>query len=508
MESTLPFQSELKSAVLAEPPRLRPHLDPTVAAFIEQQDHAHRLVEAFGSPLNVVFPDIIARNIERFEGVYKKYHLEGQIFYTTKPNKSHAIKRRASLENVWADVSSEQALIKVLAAGFSPSRIETTGPKSFEYLSLSLQQGVIVNADNFEELRTIIDLRRALGLVQPTRIFVRLCGFHSTRMSFTKQDGTFGIHVDCLNEIISFIKQNDSHFDFIGFSYYVSDASIEQRVVIIEQALMCTFEALRQGLMPRGLNIGGGFRIQYAESAEEWARYTDAIKRSVIDRSFQLTWNDGGLGYRNEKGLVVGAPNYMDHYSGVFGEKDLERTLTAPLPEFNGETAASIMAEVPLQLFIEPGRALLDQTGISIGRVTHTKKSVQGETLVVLDMNRSNLHATHQKLLTEPFVLYRGERERQVCPEGVYYVGNVCVSYDIIQYNKTFPKYLPQAGDLVAFANTGSYMMDFIESGTLHQNIARKVAATLHEGEFSFADDEKYHPLSRQILNGELHDRR
>ena len=495
---------QASEAVPSWPPRLRPKMSPLVQEFLAQQPLAHDLVHAFGSPLNVVFPDAVAENIARFRSVYAKHHLTGEVIFTTKPNKSHAIKRRASLADCWADVSSEQALVKILGAGFNRDRIEVTGPKSLEYLSLALQHGVVLNADNMEELRAAVSLRKAMNLRERTRIFVRLSGFRSTRINFTKQDGTFGIHTSNLSEVLDFLEKHTDHFDFIGFSYYVADASSEQRVVIIEQALKCTFAAMERGLKPRGLNIGGGFHIQYAESAEEWRRYTDALKASVLDPSFQLSWNDSGLGYRNQNGLIAGAPNFMDHFMAPFAEQDLERTLTAPLPEFGGETAATILAEAPIELYIEPGRALLDQTGISIGRVSHVKKSVYGENLVMLEMNRSNVHSTHQKLLTEPVVLYRGERRRNQCPEGVYYVGNLCVSYDIIQYNKTFPEFLPESGDLVAFINTGSYMMDFIESSTLHQNIARKVAVSQHQGKFEFADDEKYHPLASAFFDGEL----
>jgi diaminopimelate decarboxylase len=148
-----------------------------------------------------------------------------------------------------------------------------------------------------------------------------------------------------------------------------------------------------------------------------------------------------------------------------------------------------------LSLFIEPGRALLDQTGITVGRVNLTKKSVQGETLVMLDMNRSHMHSTHQKLLTDPVIIHRDPAACPPCPEGVFYVGNLCVSYDIIQYNKSFPARLPQAGDLVVFANTAPYIMDFIESNTLCQNIAQKVAI---DPQGRWYQDEKYKPAVKR----------
>jgi diaminopimelate decarboxylase len=115
----------------------------------------------------------------------------------------------------------------------------------------------------------------------------------------------------------------------------------------------------------------------------------------------------------------------------------------------------------------------------------------------MLDMNRSHMHSTHQKLLTDPIVLHRDRKVCRPCPDGVFYVGNLCVSYDIIQYNKSFPALLPQPGDLVAFINTAPYIMDFIESNTLHQNLAQKVAIG-PDGRWH--QDEKFKPAVERSL--------
>ena len=54
------------------------------------------------------------------------------------------------------DVSSHGELKTALNSGFDPSRIEATGPKNMDYLSLSVQQGIIVAVDNFTELQQVV----------------------------------------------------------------------------------------------------------------------------------------------------------------------------------------------------------------------------------------------------------------------------------------------------------------------------------------------------------------
>ena len=75
------------------------------------------------------------------------------------------------------------------------------------------------------------------------------------------------------------------------------------------------------------------------------------------------------------------------------------------------------------------------------------------------------------------------------------------MSYDIITYNKTFPDLLPEPGDLVMFINTAPYIMDFIESNTLHQETGKKITIIEQEDRFRWFTDEKYKPVIQKYLN-------
>lgn len=479
--------------------RLDPVIHPMIAEFLTQKDDVFALCDAYGSPLNIMFPQVVDENIAAFKAIYKKNRITGRIFYTSKPNKSLAVIRHAAQNDVSIDVSSEDGIKRALSCGFDSKRIEATGPKNKAYIALAVQQGIIINVDNMAELDQIMRARAEFGVTDKTRVFIRLSGFHSARVKFTSQDGTFGVHVNEAPETIQFLAAHRDQFDFLGFSYHWSMATEEQRIVALENTLELTFAAMHAGLQPKGINIGGSFRIRYATSRDQWLDYVDRIKQSLLGSEERLTWNDGGLGYRNEGGLIKGAPNFMDHAVEKPGAADLDDLLNRPMPQFDNMSAAQVLSENLLDLYIEPGRSLLDQTGITVGRVNFTKKSVHGETLVALDMNRSNMHSTHQKLLTDPVILYRDPSRNRPCPEGVFYMGNLCVSYDIIQYNKTYPELLPEEGDLVVFMNTAPYIMDFIESNTLMQKTADKVAVAHDGNKFCFEHDSKYAPIVKGV---------
>ena len=119
--------------------------------------------------------------------------------------------------------------------------------------------------------------------------------------------------------------------------------------------------------------------------------------------------------------------------------------------------------------------------------------------LVALDMNRSNLNSNQLQLMTDPVVLYR-DADRKPADEGVMYVGNLCLSHDMIQYHKTFPDFIPQTGDAVAFINTAAYQMDFSETPVLRQRIAQKVAVVeTSTGTFRWFTDDLYNPIALEM---------
>jgi diaminopimelate decarboxylase len=477
-------------------PHLRPKIHPVIGEFLAQHALAHDLVSGFGSPLNVVFPENIDENIRSFQDAYKKNHMRGRIYFTSKPCKSKSIVRRASIADIGIDVSSPESLKHVMSCGFAPNRIEATGPKNANYILTCLQLDILLNADSVEELKLIVELRSKLGLSRKARVMVRLSGFESSRMRFTPQDGTFGIHTKDALWVIDWLVQHKDIIDFHGFAFYMSGAGIEQRTVAIENQLQLTFQAIKKGLKPRGIDIGGGFSVQYANDPTEWNDYLETLKKSVAGDIDSQTWNNSGLGYRNVNGIVAGAPMVVNHCPAYTKGHELDHWLNQRSAEFGNTPIADVIRDSLLELYIEPGRGMLDQCGVTIGRVAFTKESTWGEMLVGLEMNRSNNHAANLKQLCDPVIIPQNAGRNKPNTRGLYYVGNLCVSYDILQYNKTYPDILPECGDLVVFNNTAAYMMDFVESETLMQPLAKKAAVWKDSaGKFRWAQDDQYLPV-------------
>ena len=496
------------SAIDRARPKVRPAMHPAIQRFLADQKLVFSLVDGLGSPLNVMFPKHIEETIGRFEQVYKDRQLQGTIFYTSKPNKSLALKRQASTTKVGLDVSSEGELKSAMGSGFHSERIEATGPKNIDYLSLCVQQNVLINADNFTELKQIAQMSKYSPCGKRPRVLVRLDGFEPGRVKFTAQDSAFGTPVKDAPQIIEFLLENKDAIDFHGFSFHFNAGDYIRRPPAIEECLQLTFRCLELGLNPRAIDIGGGYRIRYAADQDEWNAYIEELKSSVLGNRDSLTWNDSGLGYHREEGVLKGAPNFMEHYHKNDGHEDFASVIDTPLPAFDGYSTARIVSDNMFELHIEPGRALLDQCGITLAHVNFDKQSILGQQLAVLDMNRTNLNSTQLKLMTDPVVVYRNRNISPGAPassrhaekpadKGVMYVGNLCLTHDMIQYHKTFPDFVPQTGDVVAFINTAAYQMDFAETHVLEQSIARKVAVVESEpSAFRWFLDELYNPMA------------
>jgi diaminopimelate decarboxylase len=429
-------------------------------------------------------------SIKSFSDVFKKYGIKGRTYYAHKPNKSSALVKQANSENIFLDVASESELKSTLCNGFAGNRIEATGPKSEQFLTLGLQHGVLISVDNFDELRQVIRLHKLLSLSEPTPILIRLCGFNKKALA---KDTRFGLSLDLLPEILSLLKEHKDICNLIGFSFHLDTSSVEEKTHALTTCIRLLQEARDQGFNTNVINIGGGFRVNFLEKESDWNTYLSALKESVVSDSQSLSWNNTGLGFRKEQGKLRGDFQFYDYYVPSAQGAYLDSLLSQPFADDHSLSLGAALQELMIDLYIEPGRAMLNQTGITVAKVSFIKESPHGELLIGLDMNKTNLNSHEQEMMVDPIIITKSKKVNEE-KRGIYFVGNLCLESDFIYKHKTFPQYLPEAGDLVIFVNTAAYNMDFFESNTLQQRIARKIAVTKRASGFQTFIDEMYNP--------------
>lgn len=474
--------------------KLTPKIDEKIKKFIQDKNFVFHLMDAFGSPLNIIFPENIKHNINNFQSVFQKHKISGHIYYAHKCNKSSSIAKEVLHCGINIDVASLEELKHALSIGFIGKNIEATGPKNNEFIILGLRQNLLFNVDNRAELETIISFHKKMKKKETTRILIRLSDFSSESEKFINRQSRFGVSNQELKHIFAMILENQDSLDFIGFSFHLDTINIREKIIAIETIILLFNQAYELGFNPSRIDIGGGFKLNYLDNSEDWETSISELKEAILKDDNNLTWNQATFGLRVNNGVLKGNLNLSNYYENNVKEKVLDEILSSRLAKFQNRTIGEILSENMITLMIEPGRSLLDQVGINITKVVYTKESSHGDLLVGLDMNRSNLLIGEQEMLVDPILISKDSEEKKASV-GCYLLGNLCLESDLIFKHKIFFDKIPQEGDLLIFVNTAGYFMDFSESRTIMQNTARKIVLTEEKNFFKYYLDETYEPL-------------
>jgi diaminopimelate decarboxylase len=483
-------------AIAAPPLKLQPLIGNMIKSFLADERLLFDLLDGFGSPVNILFPTNVQKNVRLFNEVFAKNGVNGRVFFAHKCNQSDSLTRQLSMEPCGIDVSSVKELQHALSSGFVSERIEVTGPKTVEMLALSIQQGVWINVDNLQELKHLIRLEKQLPEHPRVRILVRLTGFRSEHSRFLNKSSRFGIAIDALDDVFDELAENPQIM-FVGFSFHLDSVTVLERTVAIENCMECFDKAINRGFSPQVLDIGGGYKVNYLADGQEWNRYTTALRESVLGSASAITWQGNGFGMHAEKGVLRGSFNSYTFFDEQTGGNFLNEVLSQKLPSMANATVASVMRDNMIEIWVEPGRALVDQCGITIARVNDIHPSSSGDTLVNLSMKRHDIAFLDQEIFVDPVVVHRQKPERHETT-AVFFAGNLCLESDLIYRHKTFLDALPQPGDAVVFINTAGYFMDFSASQAIMNPPGRKVAVKPVDGRFRWYLDECYWPYEKE----------
>ncbi|MFJ8603201.1 Y4yA family PLP-dependent enzyme [Streptomyces shenzhenensis] len=483
-------------------------MDPPLASLLRDVPFLHSLVDALGSPLNVLLPEVVAENAERFRSVYRRHHLAGRVYFAHKANRSSALVRRLAACDpaaVGIDVASLEELRHALSCGFTGDRLMATGPKDREFLWLAARVGATVNLDSTGELEQLARLVREYGLGK-VDVLARLSEFESdaghggagTRV--LSRRSRFGTPVAAADELWTALERHQDAVELTGLAYHLDTTGVEEKARALERCVLMMDECRARGLAPRAVDIGGGFGVGYVADAGEWERWTTALSEAVLGVRPALTWRGHGYGLRNEAGTVRGAAALYPAHRPVAGPGYLDRLLSRPAPVL-GRPPATLLLEHLNDLYVEPGRALVDQCGLSLARVLDVRPTGDDPTrhLVRLGMNAGDVSLEEHGVLVDPVLLPRGGPRDEPTgdgPVGVHLVGNLCLEADLITRRLVYLPGLPRAGDVLAFVNTAGYAMDFHAHHAQRQPVARTVAVSAGGDAWRWCPDEDYWPLT------------
>ncbi len=427
--------------------------------FFDKREDINALFAQYGSPINIHHPQPFFENIEAFSQSFKDLKLKHTIYFARKANKCNTLVHLARRQNVGVDTASLQELEDCLEAGIAPDKIVITAAVKTRALMLcAVKNQVPVMLDNDDEVALLKAVCAELDM--PVDIGIRLSGFEFEGKPLPSR---FGYSLKTAFRLVCQLHKVNADLKFKGFHFHLNGYSTEQRAAALKQSILLADDLRKEGIATDFIDMGGGILINYLLHQSEWDHFHKTLKAAVLNKRAPITYENDPLGMILIGDKLHGEPQVYPYHNTnnktIFLEKILKSQFSDDKMLFEALNSRNI------EIRIEPGRSLLDQVGITMGRICFRKTNTNNELLVGLEMNRTQLRSSSADFLLDP--VYISTKKEMIDDQKTcsgYLVGAYCLEQELILKRKvTFPKF-PEIGDVIAFVNTAGYMMHFYES--------------------------------------------
>ncbi|MDA8564031.1 Y4yA family PLP-dependent enzyme [Mariniblastus sp.] len=437
-----------------------------------------RLVERFGSPLNLVNPKTFERNVDRFRESASRHDIDFEVYFARKANKCLAFVNAAHELKCGVDTASLQECEQVISSGLPADKVICTAAiKTDELVRFCVAHEVVMAIDNPCELEIVS--REAMANGKQVNIALRVGGF---KFGGEHLKTRFGFDV---NELIPFIESNAAFNAnncplVVGLHFHLDGYCHQQRVAAIQQCLPLIDELRNHGHPIKFLDMGGGIPMSYLDDARQWDLFWLEHELAILGQREPVTYLNHGLGLLNVDGKVAGVRKSYPFFQPLVQTDWLESIFSSP---FDSGTIAEAIRSRRLQLRCEPGRSILDGSGMTVARVEFCKQHRDGHWLVGLAMNHTQCRTSSVDFMVDPIVVKVADddgessgRQQSTGPEAEgFLVGAYCTESELIfKRRMRFPKGVTR-GDLVIIPNTAGYFMHFLESRSHQFPLAKNV---------------------------------
>ncbi|WP_047980000.1 diaminopimelate decarboxylase [Ornithinibacillus contaminans] len=366
------------------------------------------LATKYGTPLYVYDVSIIRQRCRAFVDTFGKLGVKAQVAYASKAFSSIAVLQVIKQEGLSVDVVSEGELYTALQAGIDPKRIHMHGNnKSQRELEMAITHkiGCIV-VDNFNEITLLTDLLKKHQYKMDVIIRVTP-GIKSDTHHYImtgNEDSKFGfdLHNGQAEEAFAQLMNNE-WIRFKGFHCHIGSQIFDTDRFVLATNIL--FEKISDwkttyNYIPEVLNLGGGFGIRYTDS----------------DRPIPL------------QDYVVRLVETVSEHC---------RNLQIPIPE----------------IWIEPGRSIVGDAGITLYSVGSTKHIPGIRDYVSVDGGMSD--NIRPALYQAKYHGVLANKADQPVETTVSIAGKCCESGDMLIWDLPLPNV--SSGDVLAVFSTGAY---------------------------------------------------
>lgn len=436
--------------------------EPWMERLLADPEACAELLDTYGSPVNVLDLAPLSRHVRTLEEAATAHGVRLGIFVARKANKAVAVVEAAREAGVGVDVASWAELQQSLDAGLPGDRIIVSAAvKDPRLIATALQAGAVLSLDNGDELADVVDQARESGM--PARVALRLAviapGVAPTRFGLPAQQW--------LAELAAVYGD---HLRIEGLHFHLNGYAVTDRVAGVRAALEAVPPLRALGHPVGFVDIGGGMPVRYLDDEQQWRDFWTALDADPG----RATWRGDTLGM-SDPTADRPSPEVYPFWQRLDAEAWLRELLGHELDA--GRTVADGLTELGLALNCEPGRAMLDGCGLTLARVAFRKSTSDGEPLVGLFMNRTQMRSTSRDVLLDPrWVRPRDHRPPSEPGEG-FLVGAYCIEEELLLRRRlSFPAGVSR-DDIAVFVNTGGYLMHILESPSHQLPLAATVVA-------------------------------
>ena len=379
------------------------------------------LAKNFGTPLYVFSENTLRANLKDVKVNFEQKYENCFAAYASKAMLTTAIVRIVDQEGFHLDVVSGGELYTAKNANFPMAKVIFHGNnKSDAELQMAIDYGVgRIVVDNVSELHRLDALSEKSGKVM--QILFRITpgikpGTHHY-ISTGQKDSKFGIALDenIIFPAVQFAAES-KNLDFLGFHFHIGSQLFENDThIAATEVALSLIKAVKEkfGYEIKELNTGGGYGIKYIEgdTPKPAAYFTDAIMSTLK--------------------------------SGCERE-----SLKMPT------------------IFIEPGRSIVGEAGITLYSVGAIKTIPNIRTYVALDGGMTdNIRPALYQAQYEAVVANKASEKAD---DVVTLCGKCCESGDILIEH--IPMQTMTTGDIVAIFSTGAYTYAMASHYNKHPN--------------------------------------
>lgn len=367
------------------------------------------LAKEYGTPLYVIDEDTVRNTCKSYVNSINKYYKgNGLPLYASKALSCKALVQLAMSENMGLDVVSGGELYTAMQASFPVEKIQFHGNnKTEEELKMALDCNIgRIVVDNLYELgllnslasernKTVkIAMRIKPGIDAHTHDFIRT-GQIDSKFGFALETGEA---MEAVKKSFEFdnVELTELHCH-IGSQIFDIDPFVSAAEVMMD---FISDIKKQTGHLISELNLGGGFGIMY----------TSADNPTAYD-------------------------NYMNAVSKAVVAKAEEHNIPVPF------------------IYIEPGRSVVGEAGITLYTVGGRKEIPDVRTYVSVDGGMTD--NIRYALYESAYTVVNACKADKKPDDKVTVAGKCCESGDLVQKDTMVAKV--EAGDILAVLSTGAY---------------------------------------------------